>query len=213
MCSASANTLRILHIIGSPKGEHSLSTRLARTFLDAYVVGNPDHEITTLDVWAADLPPVDGEMVAAKFAPFWGEALSAAQEAGWARIKAVVEDFASYDKIVLSTPMWNYSVPYALKHYFDILVQPGMTYGLDADYNHVGTLHDRPVQLVLTRSSPLPEGSPEDFQLPYIKHIFGFMGLKDIRTLIVEGTTLPQEAREAFAIKQCKRAAAIADDF
>ena len=213
MCSASAETLRVLHIIGSPKGEHSMSSRLARAFLDAYLERNPAHEVTTLDVWAANLPAVDGDMVAAKFAPFWGEELSDAQVEGWARIKAVVEDFASYDKIVLSTPMWNYSVPYALKHYIDILVQPGMTYGLDADYNHVGTLHDRPVQLLLTRSSPLPEGSPEDFQLPYLKHILGFMGLKDIRALIVEGTTLPPEAREAFAEKQCQRAAAASAEF
>ena len=53
-------------------------------------------------------------------------------------------------------------------------------------------------------------GSPEDFQLPYLKHILGFMGLKDIRVMIVEGTTLPQEAREAFAEKHCQRAAAVA---
>ena len=70
MSSASPNTVRILHIIGSPKGEHSISTRLARAFLDAYADNNPGHEVTTLDVWATNLPPVDGEMVAAKFAPF-----------------------------------------------------------------------------------------------------------------------------------------------
>lgn len=169
--------------------------------------------MSTLDVWAAELPPMDGEMVAAKFAPFFGESLSEFQLEGWQSIRAVVDDFISYDKIVISTPMWNYSIPYELKHYIDLLVQPGLTYGLDEDFNHVGILADRPVQFILTRSSPLPEGSPEDFQLPYLKHIFGFMGLKDVRVMIVEGTTLPQDKREDFLVRHCKRAVTFAEDF
>ena len=213
MSSASSKVMRVLHVVGSPKGTDSTSSKLAQAFLDAYTQKHPEHTVTTLDVWAAKLPPMDGDMVAAKFAPFFGESLSEAQVEGWQNIRAVVDDFITYDKIVISTPMWNYSIPYELKHYIDLLVQPGVTYGLDEDFNHVGILKDRPVQFILTRSSPLPEGSPEDFQLPYLKHIFGFMGLKDIRVLIVEGTTLPQDKREAFLAKRCKHAVTFAEDF
>ena len=213
MCSASSKPVRVLHVVGSPKGEDSTSSKLAKAFLDAYLEKNPGHTVTTLDVWAAKLPPMDGEMVAAKFAPFFGEELSDSQVEGWKNIRAVVDDFISYDKILISTPMWNYSIPYELKHYIDLLVQPGVTYGLDEDFNHVGILQDRPLQFILTRSSPLAEGSPEDFQLPYLKHIFGFMGLKDVRVMIVEGTTLPQDKRAAFLEKRCKLTIPFAEDF
>jgi len=56
-------------------------------------------------------------------------------------------------------------------------------------------------------------GSPEDFQLPYLKHVLGFIGLRDVRVLVAEGTTLPQAAREELVARHCKRARAAAAEF
>ena len=186
---------------------------MARAFLDEYGRAHPDHTVTTLDVWTADLPPFDGDLATAKLAPPLGEATTAAQDAAWANVTEVIEEFARYDKIVISSPMWNFALPYALKHYIDLLVQPGLTFGLDDAFEHIGLLEDRPVQLVLTRSSSFAEGSPEDFQLPYLNHILGFIGLHDVRALVVEGTTLPREARESFVASHCDKARAAATDF
>jgi FMN-dependent NADH-azoreductase len=215
MSLPSSETTNILHIIGSPKTDASTSTRIAEAFLEGCLAHDSEqHErpakrekrVTTLDVWDADLPPFDRELAIAKLAPIVGEERSAAQIAAWARVETVIEDFARFDKIVLSTPMWNFSLPYRLKHYIDLLVQPGITFGVDSEMQHVGLLKDRPLQLVLTRSSPLPEGSPEDFLLPYLKHVCSFIGLRDVRALVIEGTTLPAEAREKFIAEQCERA-------
>ena len=52
--------MRVLHIIGSPKGEDSTSTRVALAFLDAYQQAHPDHELTTLDVWTEGSYPDSG---------------------------------------------------------------------------------------------------------------------------------------------------------
>ncbi len=213
MSSVFSEAVRVLHIIGSPKGEDSTSTRIARAFLSAYRETNPDHEIKTLDVWAADLPRFGRELAVAKLAPLVGERRTPGQEAEWQAIAEVVSEFARHDKIVISTPMWNFGLPYKLKHYIDLLVQPGLSFGLNDALEHVGLLEDRPVQLVLTRSSPLPEGSPEDFQLPYLKHVLGFIGLGDVRALVVEGTTLPQAAREQLVEQQCVKARAAAAGF
>ena len=213
MSSPSADVVRVLHIIGSPKAGASVSTRVASEFLASYQQAHPDHEITRLDVWQADLPPFDGDLAIAKLAPILGEERTAEQTAGWARVETVIRDFDRFDKIVISTPMWNFALPHRLKHYIDILVQPGLSFGLDSKFQHVGLLKDRPVQLVLTRSSPLPEGSPEDFQLPYLRHILGFIGLHHVKALIVEGTTLPQAAREAFLAEHCARARVASADF
>ncbi len=218
MSSPSSETTSILHVIGSPKTDTSTSTRIARAFLEGCLAndsGQPERRtsVTTLDVWNADLPPFDRELAIAKLAPIVGEKRTAAQNTAWARIEAVIAEFACFDKIVLSTPMWNFSLPYRLKHYIDLLVQPGITFGLNAEMRHVGLLNDRPLQLILTRSSPLPEGSPEDFQLPYLRHVFSFIGLRDVRALVVEGTTLPAEAREKFIAEQCERARVVGASF
>ena len=213
MSSRPSGTSQILHIIGSPKAGLSTSTRIACAFLDAYQHAHPDHGITTLDVWTAALPPFGRNLAIAKLAPLVGEQRTAEQEAEWRLVESLVADFARHDKIVISTPMWNFGLPYELKHYIDLLVQPGLNFGMNDALEHVGLLEDRPVQLVLTRSSPLPEGSPEDFQLPYLKHLLGFIGLHDVRTLVIEGTTLPQAAREELVDRHCVRARAAAASF
>ncbi len=213
MSLASPENTRLLHVVGSPKGDASTSTRIARAFLDAYQDAHPEHEITTLDVWSADLPHFGRNLAIAKLAPLTGETRTAEQEAEWQEVKTRVAEFAAYDKLVVSTPMWNFGLPYELKHYIDLLVQPGLSFGLNEKFEHVGLLADRPVQLVLTRSSPLAEGSPDDFQLPYLKHVLGFIGLRDVRALVIEGTTLPPAAREELAARQSEKARRMAADF
>ena len=88
MSSASSESTRVLHVVGSPKGDASASTRIARAFLGEYQDRHPDHEITTLDVWSADLPRFGRNLAIAKLAPLTGEARTAEQEAEWQRTKA-----------------------------------------------------------------------------------------------------------------------------
>jgi len=203
----------ILHVVGSPRGEASASTRVARAFLDGCAEGSAAPRVTTLDVWTADLPRFDRDLAVAKLAPLVGETRTPAQEEAWGRVERVVADFARHDKIVISTPMWNFHLPWELKHFFDLLVQPGLSFGVNDAYEHVGLLEDRPVQLILSRSSRFPEGSPDDFQLPYLKHVLGFIGLHDVRVLVVEGTTLPRPAREELLAGYCEKARAAAVRF
>ena len=205
--------MRILHIIGSPKGEDSTSTRVALAFLEAMQQAHPDHEVTTLDVWTEELPHFGREAAIAKLAPLMGDKRTPQQEKEWHSVEAVIADFAGYDKIVISTPMWNFGLPYELKHYIDLLVQPGLSFGMNAELEHIGLLDDRPVQLVLSRSSPLPENSPQDFQLPYLKHVLGFIGLHDVRAIVIEGTTLPRSSRENLIEEFCESARTAAADF
>jgi FMN-dependent NADH-azoreductase len=205
--------MRVLHIIGSPKAEDSTSTRTALAFLDAYRQAHPDHELATLDVWTEELPRFGRELATAKLAPLMGEQRTPRQEEASQTVETVIANFASHDKIVISTPMWNFGLPYELKHYIDLLVQPGLTIGMNQALEHIGLLDDRPVQLVLSRSSPLPENSPQDFQLPYLKHVLGFIGLHDVRAIVIEGTTLPQSAREKLVEEFCESARSIATEF
>ncbi|MGH0037996.1 MAG: FMN-dependent NADH-azoreductase [Myxococcota bacterium] len=187
---------KILHIEASPRGDRSGSSRLATWFLDACRKANPDDTIETLNVFEADLPTFRADAAHAKFAPIFQEEVSEEQSAIWEAVKQQISHFDAHDKIVLSCPMWNYSVPWALKAYIDVLVQPILTFGYDFEKMvHLGLLRNRPVQLLLTRSST-PPGAPNDFQLPYLRHIFGSIGLNDIRQIVAWQTTQPSaEAR------------------
>jgi FMN-dependent NADH-azoreductase len=204
----------ILYLNASPKAESSSCGRIARAFLDEYCARNPGDTVTAVDLFDYDLPEFGRLEVEAKFAPIYGQARSNDQEHAWARIRREIEIFRSADKIVLAAPMWNLGIPYKLKHYIDILVQPGLTFGYDARaMAHIGLVPNKPVQFILTRSSVLP-GDFSDFQLPYLKYIFEFVGIRDVRVIVAWQTTKPTaEAREAYVASFLDEAKAAAQRF
>ena len=179
----------VLHISASPKGAHSASWRIGETFLEAYSALHPDDEIRRLSVFDADLPDVGPDEVEAKFAPIYGHALEERHVQAWARVLQQIDYLKAADKIVLSAPMWNFGIPYRLKQYLDIIIQPGLTFSYDRQaMRHIGLLKNRPVQLILTRSSIMP-GDFGDFQLPYLKYVLDFVGITDVRVITAWQTT------------------------
>src|SRR5208282_1338964 len=117
---------KLLHIQASPRGDRSASITAATEFLAAYRAKNPGDTVETLDLWKADLPPFDGETINAKYSVMGGHAPTGAQQEAWAAVIRIADHFKSADKFVFSLPMWNFGIPYRLKHYIDLLVQPGL---------------------------------------------------------------------------------------
>ncbi len=198
----------ILYIEASPMGDLSFSTRVARAFLDAYQQANPKDVVRRLNLWEEDVPAFDFTAASGKYKTMRGLDHSAEEADAWARVVRQVEQFKSADKVVLSSGMWNFSIPYRLKQYIDNIVQPGLTFSFDPQKGYSGLVTGRPVQLILARGGQYPEDSPMDFQAPYLERIFGFMGFTDIRTLKVEGTLFPnaEEAIEGH-MEQAREAA------
>jgi FMN-dependent NADH-azoreductase len=189
----------VLLVNASPKGKRSASARIAAAFLDAYRERHPEDTIREIALFHYDLPEFGSLEVEAKFAPIFGEPVTTDHREAWTRIEREIEIFKSADKILLASPMWNLGIPYKLKHYIDILVQPTLTFGYDRErMMHIGLVRNKPLQLILTRSSVLP-GDFSDFQLPYLKYIFEFIGIHDIRVLTAWQTTKPShDEREAY---------------
>lgn len=182
--------MRTLWIEGSPKGEQSLSSAMAAAYLDAApgVFGT----VERLCVWDDDMLRFGRDAAIAKFAPLFGEQVTEAQGQTWQRVLAEIERVRGFDRVVLSSPMWNWHVPHALKAWIDIIVQPLASFTVTADGVHVGTLGEgKPLQLILTRSSAYDGRHPElvDFQRPYLEYVFGMLGYHVAETVIAEPTT------------------------
>ena len=189
----------VLHIVASPKAEHSVSRRLAREFLDELRLRSPDVRVRELVLFETTLPAFGKTEALAKFAPLVGETRTPEQETAWRAVLEVIADFDRAERIVISSPMWNGGIPYPLKHYFDLIMQPRVSFSYDPEKMlHFGLLRNRPVQLILTRSSIMP-GDYTDFQLPYLKFALNFIGLQDVRALVAWRTTQPTaDARAAY---------------
>lgn len=115
---------RLLYIEASPTKQSSTSIAVTRTFLDAYRASRAV-VVDRLDLWDCDLPPFNAEMIEAKFAVLRARNATPAQQAKWAQAVALSQRFNAADKYVFSLPMWNFGIPYRLKHFIDVVTLPG----------------------------------------------------------------------------------------
>jgi FMN-dependent NADH-azoreductase len=182
---------RLLYIQASPRGQRSHSVAVTDAFIEAYEQKHPDDEIVILNVFDASIPNFDGLAVQAKYTILHGKSHSQAEQEAWKDVEQVIEQFISANKYVLAVPMWNFSIPYRLKQYIDLLVQPGYTFSYSEEAGYQGLVSGKPMLAVFARGGEYPPGSEAeavDLQTRYIDLIFGFMGFKDIRSVIVEPT-------------------------
>ncbi|MEJ5357422.1 MAG: NAD(P)H-dependent oxidoreductase [Desulfobacterales bacterium] len=207
---------RLLYIQASPRAGQSLSLALAGSFLATYRGLHPADTVTVLNVFQVDLPPFDGAVLAAKYAVLNGQPHTAAQAEAWKAVERVAAEFAAHDKFVIAAAMWNFSIPYRLKHYLDLLIQPGLTFRFSPESGYSGLVTGKPAFLALARGGEYPPGTPAeafDFQSPYLKTVLGFIGFTRIETVVVE-PTLGDPALTARRLEEAKaRAAEIARSF
>lgn len=197
----------VLYIKASPRTGRSHSVAVADAFIDSYQQIHPDDNVKTMDIFEADLPTFDLEAATAKYKIMHGEGHSQKDEQIWGEVVSVIDEFRSADKYVMAVPMWNFSIPYRLKQYVDILVQPGYTFSVNEGGNYEGLVKDKPVFIAYARGGEYPAGTGKeafDLQKKYLELMLGFMGFRDIRSVTVE----PTLAGGADVAKQ-KRTAAI----
>jgi FMN-dependent NADH-azoreductase len=208
----------LLHIHASPRDE-SVSAQMAKAFFEEVRRLRPADKTVSLDLFKTDLLPFDAPAAKAKYAVLAGQTPQGQAEQTWAKVIRYVDQLKAADAVVLSAGMWNFSIPYRLKQYIDIIVQPGLTFKYSAQTGYVGLVTGKPITLLLARGGKYAPGTPTaayDFQRPYLETIFRFIGFEDLRVALCESTLetppegLPglvsqaQEQARALARQLCK---------
>jgi len=185
------NKMRLLCIQASPRIQRSHSIAVADAFVAAYEQSHAEDEIVTVNLFEASIPNFDGLAVQAKYTILHGEGNSDEEMQAWKNVERVIEQFASADKYVFAVPMWNFGIPYRLKHYIDVLVQPGYTFSYSEEVGYQGLVVGKPALVVYARGGEYPAGTEAeafDMQSKYFSLVLGFMGFTDVRSVIVEPT-------------------------
>jgi len=207
----------LLYIQSSPRGQRSKSITVADAFVETYKQKHPDDKIVTLNIFKEKLPAFDGLTVQAKYTILHGQKHSKEELQAWKKVEKIIEQFKSADKYVLAVPMWNFGIPYRLKQYIDILVQPGYTFSYSPETGYKGLLTGKPLLAVYARGGEYPAGNPAeafDMQTKYLQLILGFIGFTNIRSVIVEPTLQGSaEAIEAKVQQAAIGAKKIAENF
>lgn len=208
----------LLHVAVSPLNEGSYSEQIGAAFKEAWAAANPDGTVDHFNLWAESLPAFDAVGASWKIKAMGGQDVDKEEQALFARVKTVANRFLAADKYLFTVPMWNFSIPYPLKHFIDVIVQPGLTFAFDPASGFSGLVpSERPVQLVLTRGNAgySPGGFMEgwDHQEPYMLAILKFIGLTDVRTIVAEGTAYGPEVAEPALERAIAEARGAAQSF
>jgi FMN-dependent NADH-azoreductase len=204
---------RLLHISASPRGGHSESLALAEAFLVNYRELNPLDTVDTYDLWDGTLPEFGPAAAAAKMTIFGGGTPVGAEADAWSAARSTFQRFDSYDRYLFSVPMWNAGIPYILKQFIDVVSQPGMVFGFDADAGYSGLLRNKKAAVLYTRAVYGP-GRPaafgSDFQAPYMRDWLAWAGIDDVVEVHFRPNlaTADADVARAAAHRQAERAAA-----
>ncbi|MDR5773287.1 MULTISPECIES: NAD(P)H-dependent oxidoreductase [unclassified Caballeronia] len=191
--------MHLLHVIGSPRAGRSASQQVARAFTDAWKERHPDGSVDELNVWETDLPTFDGPILEAKYAGIQGRELDAAQASAWRTVHALAERFTKADVIVFSVPMWNFGIPYRLKHLIDVISQKDVLFTFDENGLN-GLLGGKTVVTIAARGVQIGGDFPPeeyDFQSDYLKMWSRMVGITDVRVVTVEKTLAGPEQDHA----------------
>jgi len=201
---------KVLYVEASPRKTRSRSIEVAKYFLELYKTKNPADMIKTVDLWKEKLPEFDESSVLARYKILGKKDYTKEEEKSWKNITEYIEDFKSYDKYIISSSMWNFSIPYKLKNWIDVIWQPSYTFTYSQDKGYEGLVKDKPVVLILARGGEYPAGTEAeniDFQKRYLEFVLGFIGFKNIKTITIE----PTLAGEEIAVQKVKEAKTKAD--
>ncbi len=179
---------RLLYIQASPRTKRSKSHQLADAFVETYRQNHSSDEVLTVNVFERDLPPFDGLAVQAKYTILHGQEHTQEELAPWKAVEAVIEEFKSADKYLLAVPMWNFSIPYRLKQYIDLVVQPGYTFSYSPEEGYQGLVTGKRAMVCYACGGDYgtAETANLNLQKPYVELILGFMGITDVRSVVAQ---------------------------
>lgn len=204
--SQTTSSLNILRIDASVRQDGSVTRRLADGLVHELGRRLDGLHIVQRDL-AQGLPFLDAEWVAANFTD--PAQRSQAQRQHLTHSDVLVEEVKAADLLVIATPLYNFSVPAALKAWIDQIARARLTFRY-TDNGPEGLLAGKKAY-VLVATGGTAVGGGMDFATPWLRFMLGFLGITDVTVIAADrGNARGEEARQAA---EEHLAAALEEDF
>ncbi len=178
----------ILFVSSSLMEQNSKSRQLAAEFIDGLRKADAHTTVVERHLTPANMPHLDmatlGALMTAE------DQRSQVQQQATVLADAIVTEVEAADTIVVAAPMYNFSIPSTLKAWLDHLARRGRTFRYNEKGQPEGLLKNKKVYVVASRGGQYTGDSPAapmNFQDPYLRTIFGFVGMTDVTFIPVEG--------------------------
>ena len=185
----------LLHIDTSPRIGRSQSRGLGADFIASWKASHPQGQVTRIDLTKHPVPLVSSAWVEGAFTAPEGHSPEAklAMEIS----NEYVDQLLGADQILITTPMYNLSIPAALKAWIDQIVRVGRTFNKGAN-GFEGLVTGKQMTVAVASGSDLRLSGPGggyNFLEPYLRAVFGFIGITDITFVYGHSMNLPDEAK------------------
>jgi FMN-dependent NADH-azoreductase len=181
----------VLLITSSPRGENAYSTQVARDLIAQ--IG--DTHVTVRDLSRDSLPHIGPDFVAASYTRAADR--TAEQRAALALSDTLIGELQAADVVVIASGMINFGVPSSLKAWIDHVARAGVTFRYGAN-GPEGLITGKRAILVVASGGVYSEGplaAINHFE-PHLRAVLGFLGIKNIETVAIEGVGKGAEAVE-----------------
>ena len=192
--------MKLLHVDSSVLGTNSVSRQLSARIVAEWQATHPGTVVEHLDL-VADAPAhLDAESLGFRL-PAGGTPTEAQQREN-AVSERLVSQFLAADVVVIGVPFYNFTIPSQLKAWIDRLAQAGRTFRYTAN-GPEGLAGGKTVIVAATRGGKYTGSPVAQHQDGYLKLIFNFFGITDVRFVHAEGLAMGEEVK-AGAIAQAQ---------
>ena len=187
---------RILRIDASSRTEGSHSRKYADRFLESWFRTHPDDELVVRDLIHSPIEHISATTITGFYAP--PEQFTPEMKSATAISDQLITELRDADMLLISVPMYNFSLPSALKAWLDQIVRIGHTFSFSPDSGFSGLLTGKRAIIVATYGASFSSEAmrPMDFLTPYLKALLGFLGFQSVEVITLEGTSIDPAAFE-----------------
>ena len=189
----------LLHVDSSPLYGRSVSRELTAAFVNQWKDSHPDGGVIDRDLSATAIPPISAEWVGAVYTP--EGARTPQQKELLSLSDFLLAELEQADAFVFGVPMHNFGVPSVLKLWIDQIARVGRTFSY-ADGKPRGLLVGKKATFLIATGGiydARTQMASFNFVEPYLRSLFGFLGVKDTIFLTVSGTMVLNQGRDRDA--------------
>ncbi len=160
----------------------SLADRYEARWRERHVGG----EVLVRDLARDPVPHLNDATVAMFYGG--GASIDGSGAPGVALSDQLIAELKRVDDVVISSAVYNFNMPSALKAWIDHIVRLGHTVAF-AEQGPVGLLADKRACFITARGGM--QATTPDYQLPALQAVFAYIGIRETEAICLEGTRIP----------------------
>lgn len=183
----------LLRIDASARFEASVSREVAEAFETRWRADHPNGLVIRRDLAKTPVEHIREETIRGFYTP--EEQFTAELEAATALSDELIAELTEADTLLVSTPIYNFTVPSSLKAWIDQVTRIGVTFGFDPERGLYGLVEGKRAVVVAALGLPYQDTplQQKDHLRTYLTMWLNFLGISEVEVIAVEGTSVGED--------------------